>query len=65
MEVLWIDDITFIELFDSVVRVFIYFTINEFEISRCCLRSCVRRERLIGCSLGDDPISLVHGYRMY
>jgi hypothetical protein len=26
-----------------------YFTINEFELSRCCLRSCIRRKRLIGC----------------
>jgi hypothetical protein len=36
-----------------------YFTINDFEFSRCCLRSCILLERLIGCSLDDDPISLV------
>jgi hypothetical protein len=33
--------------------------INEFELSRRCLRSCIRRERLIGCSLDNNPISLV------
>jgi hypothetical protein len=36
-----------------------YFTINEFEFSCCCLSSCIGRERLIGCSLDNDPISLV------
>ena len=31
---------------------------------RCCLRSCIRRDRPIDCSV-DDPISLHGGWRMY